>query len=227
MSIPHVSLTFFYFSKNHFWAFRQMGVGYRQLKDVTGLRFKKLLGTGGGDGFSLRPDFRTYAFLGVWDSAAQAQAFLDTHPFMQAYYQKAAAHRTLHLKPYKSSGLWDGKNPFTPASQQPPSADQAVAILTRASLRWNRLAAFWKAVPAASKALSNAQGVQFYKGIGEWPWIQQATVSIWNQAEAVHQFAYKGPHAKIVKKTRQQQWYAEDLFARFVLLSDTQKIKHL
>ncbi len=140
--------------------------------------------------------------------------------------KKAAAHRTLHLKPYKSSGLWDGKNPFTPASQQPPSADQAVAILTRASLRWNRLAAFWKAVPAASKALSNAQGVQFYKGIGEWPWIQQATVSIWNQAEAVHQFAYKGPHAKIVKKTRQQQWYAEDLFARFVLLSDTQKIKH-
>ncbi|MEL0202237.1 MAG: hypothetical protein VW892_06300, partial [Flavobacteriaceae bacterium] len=64
MIIPHVSLTFFYFSKNYFWAFRQMGVGYRQLKDVTGLRFKKLLGTGGGDGFSLRPDFRTYAFLG-------------------------------------------------------------------------------------------------------------------------------------------------------------------
>ena len=68
-----------------------------------------------------------------------------------------------------------------------------------------------------------AKGVLFYKGVGEWPWIQQATVSIWESFQAVNQFAYqhKG-HAEIVRKTRQQKWYKEDLFSRFVVYSDTE-----
>ena len=226
MTTPHVSLTFFYFSKNQFWAFKQMGVGYRQLKNVEGLRFKKLLGTGGGAGFSLRPDFSTYAFLGVWESQATAEVFLSQHPFMHSYLKKASAHRTLQLQPFQTAGLWDKQNPFQPALKEAPKATQAVAIITRASLRWSRLRAFWKSVPAASKAIASAQGIQFYKGIGEWPWIQQATVSIWDNLEAVEQFAYKGSHAKIIKKTRQQKWYAEDMFSRFVILSDTKKIEH-
>ena len=61
------TLTLFSFRKNKFWAFKQMGtVGFR-MKSITGLQFYKFLGTGGGQGFSLRPDFSTYAFLGVWD----------------------------------------------------------------------------------------------------------------------------------------------------------------
>ena len=81
---------------------------------------------------------------------------------------------------------------------------------------------FWRAVPAASKAIIQAKGVSFYKGIGEWPFIQQATVSIWENFEAVNTFAYKGKqHATIVRKTREKKWYKEDLFSRFYLLSDT------
>ena len=38
------------------------------LQDCKGLQFYKMLGTGAGAGFSLRPDFSTYAFLSVWDS---------------------------------------------------------------------------------------------------------------------------------------------------------------
>ena len=74
-----------------------MGVGYRQLKNVEGLRFKKLLGTGGGTGFSLRPDFSTYAFLGVWESQAAAEVFLSQHPFIHSYLKNASAHRSLQL----------------------------------------------------------------------------------------------------------------------------------
>jgi hypothetical protein len=224
MSTPHVSLTFFYFSSHYFWAFQQMGVGYRQLKNVKGLRFKKLLGTGGGMGFSLRPDFKTYAFLGVWDTAEEASDFLKNHPFIQSYYKRTTGHRTLHLQPFQSLGFWSGTNPFTPPLEESPKPSQKVAILTRATLRWNRLRAFWSAVPAASNAIARASGVQFYKGIGEWPWIQQATISIWDNLDAVKSFAYQGEHGQIVTKTRRQKWYAEDLFSRFIILSDTNSI---
>ena len=80
-------------------------------------------------------------------------------------------------------------------------------------------------MPAASKAIEKAVGVHYFKGIGEWPFIQQATVSIWENFESVNTFAYKDKaHAAIVKKTRQMKWYKEDLFSRFQLLSDTTKI---
>ena len=80
------------------------------------------------------------------------------------------------------------------------------------------------AVPFASRAINKAKGVLFYKGIGEWPFIQQATISIWDNFEAVNMFAYKNfQHAKIVKKTRQNKWYKEDLFSRFYLISDKTK----
>ena len=42
------------------------GISSNKLKEVKNLEFYKFLGTGGGQGFSLWPDFSMYAFLGVW-----------------------------------------------------------------------------------------------------------------------------------------------------------------
>ena len=54
------------------------------------------------------------------------------------------------------------------------------------------------------------------------PFIQQATFSIWENIESVTDFAYKNKnHAEIVKKTRQRNWYKEDLFARFEIIRQT------
>ena len=65
-----------------------------------------------------------------------------------------------------------------------------------------------------------------YKGIGEWPFIQQATISIWDNSKSINEFAYKDKiHSDIVKATRKKKWYKEDLFSRFNLISDkTQKL---
>ena len=74
------TLTFFSFRKHKFWAFRRMGsVGFR-MNSVKGLEFYKFLGTGGGDGFSLRPDFSTYAFLGVWEDESDYVKCFEEHP---------------------------------------------------------------------------------------------------------------------------------------------------
>ena len=63
-----VYLHFFSYSKHRFWAFTQMQRAHAGLQQCKGLQFYKMLGTGAGAGFSLRPDFSTYALLTVWDT---------------------------------------------------------------------------------------------------------------------------------------------------------------
>ena len=216
------TITFFKFRKNKGWAFAQMGLVPSKLQQKSGLRFFKLMGTGGGNGFSLWPDFGTYAFLGVWDNQKSADDFLSNNDIIKTYYQKASSIRTIKMLPVKSHGLWSGQNPFLEHKIQAYNSKQPVAVITRATLRPSRLFSFWRSVPSASAAIENAEGVQYFKGIGEWPFVQQATLSLWDSFEAVKQFAYRDKtHTSIIKKTRSQQWYSEDLFARFRVLSDT------
>lgn len=208
----------FHLKENRWWAFKQMGLASTNLKKTKGLDFFKLLGTGGREGFSLRPDFSTYVFLGVWQSEKFAQHFVDHHQFIQNYKARCYTIREITLQSFQSHGLWNGTNPFMDAD--PPNSSQKVAIITRASLRWSRLGSFWRSVPQASRAIEQATGVEYFKGIGEWPFVQQATLSIWDSLEQVKQFAYKTKaHADIVKKARQKKWYKEDLFARFVVIN--------
>ena len=199
-----------------------MLLGPRALSGTEGLSFIKFLGTGGGQGFSLWPDFSTYAILTVWETPHAFQAFQQENRYWHRYESRAHDQRILGLVPVHSHGLWSGQNPFAPyqVKELLPEGKQ-VAVLTRATLHWKRLWSFWRAVPKAAKNIESAKGVLFYKGVGEWPWIQQATVSIWENFQAVHHFAYqqKG-HTEIVRKTRQQKWYKEDLFSRFVVYSD-------
>jgi len=216
------TITFFKFRKNKGWAFAQMGLVPSKLQQKSGLRFFKLMGTGGGNGFSLWPDFGTYAFLGVWDNQKSADDFLSNNDIIKTYYQKASSIRTIKMLPVKSHGLWGGQNPFLEHKIQTDDSELPVAVITRATLHPSRLFSFWRSVPSASAAIENTEGVQYFKGIGEWPFVQQATLSLWDSFESVKQFAYRDKtHASIIKKTRSQQWYSEDLFARFLVLSDT------
>ena len=215
-------LYLFSFTQNKFWAFKQIGVGFPFLRNVPGLSFFKLLGTGAGQGFSLKPDFSTYALLAVWEDQAAADHFYQSNPLIKSYREKASSIRRLSLANTASHGLWSGLNPFVPTTTQ-QTKNLPVAIITRATLRPQRLLSFWRAVPKASKAIEAAHGVLYYKGIGEWPFIQQATISIWNSLEEVMQFAYKdNAHKQIVKQTKKERWYKEDLFARFLVINDEQ-----
>ena len=123
-----------------------------------------------------------------------------------------------------SHGKWDGLNPFTGKNLEQDKSKK-IAIITRATLNYSRLLEFWKSVPKASKAIKNASGVIWFKGIGEIPFIQQATFSIWENINSVTDFAYKNKnHADIVKKTRKRNWYKEDLFARFEIVDKQTKV---
>lgn len=216
------TLTLFDFGKKWFWPFKEMAYANSNFSNVKGLEFNKVLGTGSGDGFSLIPDFSTYAILSVWTTRDYADLFFKNHKKFIEYINNSNSFRHLELKAIKSHGFWDGKEPFKSQEINQIDKDNSVAVITRATLNLNRLISFWKSVPEASSAIKNAKGVTFYKGIGELPFIQQATISIWKNNDAINDFAYnQKEHAEIIKKTRKNNWYKEDLFSRFIVVSNS------
>ena len=213
-----VYLHFFSYSKHRFWAFTQMQLAHAGLQQCKGLQFYKMLGTGAGAGFSLRPDFSTYALLTVWDTEQCKVKAFDKAAVLQAFFDRSAEQRIYSLRPIHTYGNWSGQSPF---KVQKPLGNKPIGVITRATLNPNRLLDFWRHVPQASRAIKQAKGVGFFKGIGEWPFVQQATFSVWESAEAIRTFAYVSQaHASIVKKTRQRKWYKEDMFNRFEVLSE-------
>tara|TARA_B100000780_G_scaffold145258_1_gene101506 strand:- start:2659 stop:3327 length:669 start_codon:yes stop_codon:yes gene_type:complete len=218
------TISFFKYSTNKFWAFKQMYLAFELMNKVPGLNFFKLLGTGAGAGFSLYPDFGTYSILCVWKDRLSADNFINESDHSILISKKAFSRDDYFLNPIHSHGKWDGFNPFK-GKKIDQDKSKKIAIITRATLNYRRLFEFWKSVPKASKAIKNASGVIWFKGIGELPFIQQATFSIWKNVESVTDFAYKNKnHAEIVKKTRQRNWYKEDLFARFEIVDKKTKV---
>ena len=214
-----VYLHFFSYSKHRFWAFTQMQRAHTGLQQCKGLQFYKMLGTGAGAGFSLRPDFSTYALLTVWDNEQCKEKAFDKAAVLQAFFDRSAEQRIYSLRPIHTHGKWSGQSPF---EVQKPLGDKPIGVITRATLNPSRLLDFWRHVPQASRAIKQAKGVAFFKGIGEWPFVQQATFSIWESAQAIRTFAYESQaHASIVKKTRVRKWYKEDMFNRFEIISET------
>lgn len=217
-NVPLVSLTIFGYDglREKLWAFRQMGLAGFELEKVGGLRFYKLLGSGKGGGFSLKPDWSRYALLMVWDDAKAANDFFQNSKLMQKYRRRSAEIWTVRLSAVRSHGSWSGTNPFEPAAAA-PSESSPVAVLTRAAIHIGKLRRFWSFVPETSREIERAEGLIASIGIGEAPFFRQATFSLWRTETDMKNFAYKSKvHTEVIKLTRAENWYSEELFARFV-----------
>lgn len=214
-----VSISFFKYDNfgQRFWAFKQMGKVPTLLKEVEGLKFSKLLGSGGMKGFSIFPNWGLYGLLCVWDSAAVAQDFFSHHAIFLDFKSKSISHQNIFLNPLSSHGKWDGQNPFANPKQK---TEGKIAVITRGKIRLSKLWKFWHFVRPASRDMEGKEGLIFSVGIGELPLIQQATFSIWENTEKMMQYAYKSPqHTQAIQKTRELGWYSEELFARFAIIS--------
>ncbi|MEO1049226.1 MAG: DUF3291 domain-containing protein [Bacteroidota bacterium] len=214
-----VTLTLFRFEgfSNRFWAFKMMQLGHRLLKNVAGLTFYKLMGTGAGVGFKWYPNFGVYSFLGVWEDKDHFDQFKINSKFFRAYQSHFEESLTIHMQAYHSHGDWSGQNPF---KSIPNAVDSSVtAVITRATINPFRLIAFWKRVGKVGQQVKSAPGHVLSLGVGEWPVVQQATFSIWNSQSEMKAYAYSEKHHKdVITRTRKYNWYNEELFARFVLL---------
>jgi hypothetical protein len=218
ISMPIITITFFRFrgSRRQWWGFKQMGLAPRALQGEAGLQFVKMLGSGGGNGFSIWPNFGVYGLLGVWDNEDAARQFFAASPLYAEFVTQSAEQWTLFLQNAQAHGRWDGREPFAP--QVPLREDLPICVLTRATIRWNKLWHFWRFVPGVSKAMwrEHHEGLHFSIGIGELPLVQQATFSLWSNRAAMQAYAYRGQHHQaVMRKTRELDWYSEELFARF------------
>ena len=197
---------------------RQMAEVPRKMRRVEGVTFQKMLGTGGGAGYSHRPDFRTYALLTVWDSREKAYGFESRSAVMDHLRSRTREIYSLFLVPVSSRGRWSRKEPFRPV--MPDRPDSRLAVLTRATIKPRFYIPFWKRVGRVSRSQEGRPGLLFSKGVGERPWIMQATFTVWESVSQMEDFAHdpEGYHSEAVSTTRRLGGFREELYARFHLL---------
>lgn len=190
------------------------------LARVPGLRFARLMGTGRGIGFSAVPDLRTWALFTVWDDAEAWERFAAESRVMRQYRARGDEVYSILLSPLSAHGRWGGEEPF-PLPAGPERVDPAapVVVLTRATIRPSRALRFWSRVAPVDATLRGNPDLVLTFGVGEAPYLMQATLSVWRSAAAMKAWAYgSAAHAETVRRTHAEGWYSEELFARFRLL---------
>ena len=199
------------------WVFREMGLPY-PFEQIKGMTFFKKVGTGGGKGFSLFPNFGVYGWLMVWKSAEDAMDFFEHNPIYKEWKDRSTHSVRLCLQKIHAHGTWDKVSPFDVAPYIKPD-NHKIAIITRARVKSKFLFQFWRQVPAINRSVFNYPGRQFAMGIGELPLVELATFSIWDNLEMMKSFAYGNEkHQRAIRDTRQLGWYSEELFSRFAII---------
>ena len=210
------------------WAWLQLARGASAFAGSPGLRFAKVMGSGEGGGFGLRPSATHQGVVALFDTPAQAQAFL-AGPRAQAYRERALHWWTGLLAVTGARGAWDGcawaPTPDDVAQQdlvqraQDPSPPFPIATLTRASIRTAKLTHFRRRAPAAQRALLQADGCGLAIGLGEAPLLRQCTFSLWRDAAAMEAYARGGAHGRAAAAAYRHDFFSETLFVRMSVLA--------
>jgi heme-degrading monooxygenase HmoA len=224
--IKMVSLSIIRYKKRYIpFAFLAMAIFRFPLWLNKNVSFYKLMGSGKNGTFDKTPDLQQWAILInneklIINNASSSTILKHIYGnFIAGWLAFFNTQTTTYLlDPIEGHGLWDSKMVF---GELPIKSDYEgkIVILTRATIRLSKLKAFWKNVDSVASQMAGAKGFITSYGIGEIPWIKQATVSIWESKEDMKNFAYKmHQHADVIKKTRQEKWYSEDMFVRFKII---------
>lgn len=191
-----------------------MQFAHKPMGKVSGMEFYKLMGTGKAR-FNPKPDWSVYVILQIWDNEASAQNYFSINPLFKKYQNISKEHWVVFCKNRIARGEWNGSNPFRRSKTINKTIPYVVA-LTRATIKMKLLRTFWNFVPKSQTHLWKNNGLLYTKGVGEVPFRQMATISIWKDEASLNEFAYQTRgHVSAIAKTRDLDWYHEELFARF------------
>ncbi|WP_310615534.1 hypothetical protein [Limnohabitans sp.] len=206
------------------WGWLRMVAGGAPYKQVPGLTTVKVMGSGHGGGFSLRPSPSHQGLICTFTHLDLALQFLDS-PAVQAYRSRARECWTGVMAVQSARGHWDKQAWQTSSAQalgQHKGSDDSqsapFAVLTRASIVPSKAMAFWRYAPAAQADLSLAPGCLLAMGLGEAPLVRQCTFSLWRDTGAMVQYAQQGAHQVASAAAYKHQFFSESLFVRMQVL---------
>ena len=195
-----------------------MAIHRRMIKRFPSVGFVKLLGTGKGKSFTPKDADATRWGLLITISEDNLTKFENSKALRQWRWISTSQYSAT-LQPISSHGLCSKKQPFEIWEQ---SWNGKVAAITRARIAWRQNFKFWRAVPPVTQSLHQSPGLINAIGIGEAPIGLQGTFSIWQDGRSLRDFAYKGrAHAEAITATAENNWYSEELFARFAIIKES------
>ncbi len=195
------------------WGWSRIVKGPQALQGHKQLAFAKVMGSGFEGGFGLRPSVSRQGLFAVFQSLDAADEFMDQSDLVHSYRQRASECCVLALRAWSCRGSWDGTALALSAQQ---AVAGPVAALTRASIAVRKASDFWRYAPASQASLETAAGCQLAVGLGEAPFLRQATFTLWDSVAAMDAYARSGPHLEAIKAAAQRQFFTESMFARFV-----------
>jgi spheroidene monooxygenase len=205
--------TFFRYSgKNKKWGLGQMFKARGFLDGFPNLVFYKLVGLGGGRGYSLKTSFDSYGIFTVWEDPGHADHFFSSG-FFREFLNKSNESFTIIMKPLNSRGSWSGFDKWRFAKSDPDNS--LICVLTRATLKVRFIYPFFNMIRKVMKDHHQFPGLLFSNGFSELPFKEQATFSIWENIDQMKKFAYQGFHALAIKITRKRKGFKEDMYTRF------------
>jgi hypothetical protein len=197
-----------------------MATDRRHLATTPGCTFWRLLGTGAGSATTPGADLARWAMFATWRDESDLDAFLAHSPVPARWSKHATERYDLRLGGLGGHGTWNGFDVVANIAAVVPLPEQPVVFITRAVVKRPSWRTFAAATKPVDLELHRSAGLLAVAGVGEAPLGRQATVSIWSSLKAARDFAYSSvDHARVVERTRSEDWYGEEMFARFVPLS--------
>ncbi len=195
------------------WGLSRFVIGKYSLNNIPGLEFFKILGSGQNGGFQLRPSLRKQGLLCVFDTPENALAFREKSDLIKLYQDHADEFFCVSLQSYSSKGSWSSYS--MNVTQEAPT-EGPIAGITRASIKWHKAPKFWSKAPPAEDSLNHTKGCILAAGLGEAPYLRQATFTIWESQLAMDDYARSGAHLEAIRNAYQGAFFSESMFTRFI-----------
>jgi spheroidene monooxygenase len=216
-----VVVLFDFLPQHRSWAWLKLMQGTRGFYNtLPGLLFAKVMGSGEGGGFSLRPSSSHQGLIFLFDGLNSAHRYLNS-PQLAIYREKArewwqgilgvnSCRGSWDQQSWQSQGLW--------SEDAHGTNSQHVASLTRGSVRASKAMSFWRYAPGAQQDLNEAPGCELSMGLGEAPLLRQCTFSVWKDTKSLLNYAHQGAHQKAIAAAQQHGFFTESMFVRMQVL---------
>lgn len=209
-----------YLRQHQGWGWLRLMAGGQALKGTPGLTFAKVMGSGHGGGFTLRPSPSHQGLVCRFAKAEQARQFLLSN-FVKAAQERSREFWTGMFGVTSSRGQWDQQSWETTAQEDGASTHahpEVMGVITRASIRPSKAMAFWRHAPATQHDLDVAPGCMLAIGLGEAPLLRQCTFSLWDTTASMERYAHHDSHLQAIQASFRHQFFSEMLFVRMELL---------